>query len=457
MKRSFATLLLIACIFVTALSQSGSNAYGKAIEALQNNDFTAAFPLLEEEIKNNPDNGYAHYYLSVIKDANGDIDGSLESAKMALEKIPANDEHFKALAYANVAILQNLKGDFDNALININKALEIEGTNPLFFEDRATFYYGRHMHSEAADDAISALAITDSQKAFDVLLDMTPANFDMIVSKIQKRSEYSATNFRWHKFLGLIHEGNYKYADAAEYYLIAFERSKSVAFLRKAVMCFFKSDKFNEALEAVDKAIELEHKAADIAMKASIYSLVDRNDLAVSNISQYIEQIPESVYGYDARGFYRSRMRDYVNAISDFSKAIELETDNFLSYVGRGRAYAALGENDKAKADYEFVLSHADNNSEDRQIAYAAALSGNRERLEDYLGGMINSGKVDAGLYYTAACAYSILGDKAEALKLLQYAIQAGLTTLSKIKYDEDLDNIRDTEEYRKIAQTYDF
>ena len=47
--------------------------------------------------------------------------------------------------------------------------------------------------------------------------------------------------------------------------------------------------------------------------------------------------------------------KDYVNAITDSSKAIEINPQNAAGYVNRGIAYRATGKNDLAAADEQKV------------------------------------------------------------------------------------------------------
>ena len=51
-------------------------------------------------------------------------------------------------------------------------------------------------------------------------------------------------------------------------------------------------------------------------------------------------------------GMIYKKIKDYANAIEMYTKAIELDPDHSLYWHLRGQCYEALGEKDKAKADY---------------------------------------------------------------------------------------------------------
>ena len=59
----------------------------------------------------------------------------------------------------------------------------------------------------------------------------------------------------------------------------------------------------------------------------------------------------------------------------------------------------------------------------------------------------------DASAAYNAACAYSLLGKKPEALRLLKAAVTAGFNDADHIAKDTDLDNIRNEPEYQAIVK----
>ena len=60
---------------------------------------------------------------------------------------------------------------------------------------------------------------------------------------------------------------------------------------------------------------------------------------------------------------------NYTEAVASFTEAIGLDPDNIQAYMGRAEAYLALGEYDKALADYQFVSKKAE------EIPYTRALS----------------------------------------------------------------------------------
>ena len=61
---------------------------------------------------------------------------------------------------------------------------------------------------------------------------------------------------------------------------------------------------------------------------------------------------------------------NYTEAIASFTEAIKLDPNNIQAYMGRAEAYVALGEYDKALADYRFISGTTENMPYTRALSY---------------------------------------------------------------------------------------
>ena len=69
-----------------------------------------------------------------------------------------------------------------------------------------------------------------------------------------------------------------------------------------------------------------------------------------------VELSPQTPYIYNNRGLVYKDLRQFDNAMADFSKAIELQPDNSI-YANRGDIYIAINEYEKAVEEYSIAIS----------------------------------------------------------------------------------------------------
>lgn len=86
---------------------------------------------------------------------------------------------------------------------------------------------------------------------------------------------------------------------------------------------------------------------------------------AILNYTQLIEIVDEKIVqktGYINRGLSYDRIKEYDLAISDFTKAIELDSSDMASFIDRGLSLMHNGKLEKAKEDYNYVIVKNNNN-----------------------------------------------------------------------------------------------
>ena len=103
------TLLIIMLTCGTSYAENinrpESENYVNGVTALNNGDIENAYKLLNAEIENNPDNGYAHCYMSLICNACDDIVLAMQAANSSIELIPESDNEYRSFAYYTRSIL----------------------------------------------------------------------------------------------------------------------------------------------------------------------------------------------------------------------------------------------------------------------------------------------------------------------------------------------------------------
>ena len=146
-------------------------------------------------------------------------------------------------------------------------------------------------------------------------------------------------------------------------------------------------------------------------------------------------------------------LNEFDKVISDCSMAITLNPDNFSAYFYRGKVYLKkLNKKEEATNDFNKVLS-LDTSKKSVDYIFSLFYTGNSDMAIAILQQSILNTTDNSRLlndYYNMACLYSLMNKPDEANNNLKIAIDKGYSK-KFIMADEDLDNIRNTDDYKNI------
>jgi Flp pilus assembly protein TadD len=131
---------------------------------------------------------------------------------------------------------------------------------------------------------------------------------------------------------------------------------------------------------------------------------------------------PARAEQYLGQGMTYASMKDYDNAIKEFSRAIELAPSYSVAYANRGVAYMQQKKFNKALDD----------------LKKASELS-----------------PKDKMAHYNLAALYALQGQKDRALDSLDTALELGFDQYDALRTDPDLTSIRDNPEFRKVLEKH--
>lgn len=115
-----------------------------------------------------------------------------------------------------------------------------------------------------------------------------------------------------------------------------------------------KSGKFEEALQEVNKALEILPDQADfLSERGVIYFHLRKLDLALIDLNRAQELQPQNPYRYSSRAFLKDHIGDIQGAISDYQKAIELDPEDAIAYNNLGLLEEKLGYQERAKQNFK--------------------------------------------------------------------------------------------------------
>ena len=320
---------------------------------------------------------------------------------------------------------------------------------------RAESFIKLKRYSEAIDDIIHALDIDDNLRAFYLMQEIADSTIVPLAARLKIQATKKTNNSNWLYYLGVVHEITGAYKKAVTYYTDSQEKNPSSMTAFRISNCYSELGNFDSALKYIDCAIALDSTNNDNIMAKAKY-LYESGDAkaAILELDKYVAHNPE-FYGYYLRGWYKDNSRDIDGAIEDYTMSIVLEPAYAYAYLGRGDMYISKGDTVSASADYRKVieLDTIPNNNSCAQYAYWGL--GQKEKAIEFMNNMIKNAPNDAANYYDAACLYSRMNETEKALEFMKTALEKGFRRFAHIEMDDDLDEIRQLTEFKKLIIKY--
>jgi tetratricopeptide (TPR) repeat protein len=219
------------------------------------------------------------------------------------------------------------------------------------------------------------------------------------------------------------------------------ERAGAAAALMKLGELYVEAGRPADALEKYDRAREIHWDLADLvsasgAIAQTGYILCDDEQYleAAARFTEAIRLFPDDVYSYFGRATAYLRAEFHLEAAQDFTRVLGFD-DDAAAHAGRGHALAAMGQPDRALADFDGALEVA---SDDRVRASARSgrglVLGQIGRVEEAMTELAAALELcpDNGfIYYNRALLHQDLGDPRATRENLTAALRAGTPRLS--------------------------
>lgn len=359
------------------------------------------------------------------------------------------------MGYMGIGRNANAQKRYEDAIKQFDYVVKLEPNYSSAYSFRAESYIGLKKYNEAIDDVISALGIDRDRKAFYELQELADSAFEQTVAKLKVQKIKEPNEQSWDYDLGIVYERAAKYNKAIAYYKESLEKESNIITASRISSCYDDLGDYDKALEYCNQAIALDSvKANYLYEKANILDNAGRTQEAIKTMSDYIANTPDEPAGYYQRGWFRDHSGDIEGALEDYTMAITLQPNVAYAYLNRGILYRLKGENVKAESDFKQVV-RLDSIPEEAECSfYAYYYLGQKDKAIEILNTILDKDK--KGNCYDAACLYSVMGEKEKALSYLRQSLEDGYRRFAHIKRDRDLNNIRNTEEFKVLMKEYE-
>lgn len=359
------------------------------------------------------------------------------------------------MGYMGIGRNANAQKRYGDAIKQFDYVVKLDQNYSSAYSFRAESYIGLKKYNEAIDDVITALGIDKDRKAFYELQELADSAFEQTVAKLKAQKIKEPNEQSWAYDLGVVYERAAKYNKAIAYYKESLEKESNIITASRISSCYDDLGDYDKALEYCDQAIALDSVKSDyLYQKANILDNAGRSKEAIRVMGEYIANNPDMAEGYYRRGWFEDHSGNVEEAIEDYTMAITLQPNEAYAYLNRGVLYRLKGENAKAESDFKQVV-RLDSIPEDAECSfYAYYYLGQKDKAIEVLNTALDKDK--KGNCYDAACLYSVMGEKEKALSYLRQSLEDGYRRFAHIKRDRDLNNIRNTEEFKVLLKEYE-
>lgn len=272
---------------------------------------------------------------------------------LALKKANAKDNLLLAIGINH----KNL-GDDEKALEYINKAIELNYVNMEAYAERIDLYMKKKQYEEALIDAEKCLEVKETPLMYFKLGEIMENLNKNPMSCYNKAILLDENYIDAHLNRGIYHAKVGKHNNAFEDFnkVISIDKTLPLPYLQRGNM-YLKSGKSSEAIEEYNKAVDLGYDEFDVYMKlGDCYRAINNYDNSIKYCNYAIERNPGIVDVFRTRGLSLYNISDFKGALSDFDVCIgspqldKSEEADIYKYI----AYCYIQLNDSVKAEKYF-------------------------------------------------------------------------------------------------------
>lgn len=360
------------------------------------------------------------------------------------------------MGYMGLGRNANAQKRWDDAIKQFDYVAKLSSDYSSAYSFRAESYIGKEKWPEATDDLVKALSLEWDRKALYLAGQLKEPAFTMMVSKMKVQMAKSPNEASWPYIIGTMYEQSKKYEKAIEYYDLANKRDESPTIHERLSVCQYELGNYDLALRSINKAINIDStEISYMARKANIYYEMGDVRSAIGEWDKVLAAQPEYAFGYYRRGWFKELAGDMEGAVEDLSMSVVLEPEYSYAYVSRGDVYLKQGKTDLAEQDFKKVIELENTPEKYDCVHYAYQGLGLNDKAIAAMDSIIAREDDRAGSYYDAACLYSRMKDKNNALRCLEKSLELGYMRFAHIERDFDMDFLREMPEFKRLLEKF--
>lgn len=276
------------------------------------------------------------------------------------------------------------------------------------------------------------------------------------VAKIKEKMKESENPAAWKVLLIWTYEQSCEYEKAiALYNEIENDFGKDPWVNIHRANCFANLGLNEKAIAEYDSALGDEYDEEVYVEKADLFRRNGQYKEAIEQIDKFIDAEPSAAYGYYVKGWCYELSGDDDKAMELYEQGIDLDKSYAYIFMLRGEQFLKRGDKDRANADFETVLKMDTLAVDGSCRHYVLHFLDRDDEAKEWMEKIIQDNPFESGNWYDKACLFSRMGLLDEAVAALEKALEMGFCSFGHIEHDDDLDPIREREDFKKMVDTY--
>lgn len=377
----------------------------------------------------------------------------IEKSDNVFEQMLKNDETDQA---AIVGLSRNLikKCRYHEAISLLEKCELLSNDYSDIYRFKMQAYEKMGETDKAIDEAVRYLD-KDDNPSFSIVLNAMKKHLSYGIAKVSEKvaNDKDQKSF-WLFVRTRLYELQHNYPKAIEQYdRLEADYGYDARISLNRAECYSELGQSQKAADEITKMMEREGDE-DVYLflqRADYYRLAGDYLKAICDFNKVIELSPTDCFAYYRKGWCYEMMRKSDEALECYNAGIDVEKDYAYIYLNRGELLLGMGKTEQANADFEMIMQLDTIPEKGSCRQYALQALGRNEEALEWMEKVIDSDEDRSGGYYDKACLLARMGRKQESLDALRQAVEHGYCQWVHMEHDDDLDAIRDMNGYKAI------
>lgn len=389
MEKSHRIVLFAVFAVFCTISAKAQSAFDRGMDAISKGDYKNALEYMQQEVRSNPTNATAYYFLGLLHDDNGDYGQALKAYDLAIKNCKKDKELLSDCYKCRGNVYLELRKK-EEALADFNLAIKTNSKNADAYDERGNLYYLLKDYDKSDQDYQKAAKLEPDDPRHRIGLGRNAeqrknyqAALEYYTQAISIKPDYGAGyRFRAEVYAEQKNFESYAmdivkalesqdnaafnslqvYAKEAKEPLLSELKTKAVMNPRssqwnyyRAVVCEINED-YKDAIDFYAKSNNVYPSPVTDLRIASCYDNLCQWDKALEYTEAAIVKDPDDENYLITRASYKYSLGDYEGAIADVSTCIELHPDLDWLYQKRGWYENNMKMDDAAFADFSKAI-----------------------------------------------------------------------------------------------------